>query len=210
MTLKAAFPAIAAGLLFAATQAGAVTITFEDLAVGATLGAQYAGQGATFAPNGFSGAGGPTGSWATNTDMTIVSSTGSDVGGLGSPSLVSGKLLRSFNGWLSENGDPSFSITFGTPVSSIAATFAGVSTASSTRIFAYDGASLLGSVAGSTSGQFTLSFAAPSITKVVVTPGDYNDWVGVDNIVFQPVPEASTYAMMALGMALLAFKRRRG
>ena len=60
-----------------------------------------------------------------------------------------------------------------------------------------------------TTGQFTLSFSAASITSVRVTPGWFNDWVGVDNVVFAPVPEPATYAMMALGLAaLLAFRRR--
>ena len=58
--------------------------------------------------------------------MTIVSSTGADVGGMGTPALVSGNILRSFDGWLAENGDASFLITFSPPVTIFSATFAGV------------------------------------------------------------------------------------
>ena len=38
-------------------------------------------------------------------------------------------------------------------------------------------------------GQFTLGFAAASITSVAVRPGTFDDWVAVDNLVFAPVPE---------------------
>ena len=79
--------ALIAGLLLSFTvmrPAGAslVTITFDTgdpiggLSVGSVLANQYAAFGVTFSPNAFTGAGGPTGSWATNTNMTVVSSTG--------------------------------------------------------------------------------------------------------------------------------------
>jgi hypothetical protein len=209
MIKKSAFAAAAAGLLLAAGQASAVTITFEDLTEGVTLSNQYAGLGAIFSPNAFSGAGGPTGDWATNTDMTI---TATDVGGFGTPALVSGNVLRSFGGWLDEDGDPSFTITFATPVDFISAAFAGVSTPADVHLIAYNGATVLGDITSAVvTGQFTLSFAAASITSVAITPGSFNDWVGVDNINFTAaaVPEVSTYAMMALGLGLLAFKRRK-
>lgn len=202
--------ALAAAALLGAGAAQADTINFDNLAPGTVLSNQYAG--VSFAPNAFSGAGGPTGDWGTTTDMTVVDVLGTDVGGLGSPSLVSGNLLRSFNGWLGEDGDASFSIDFAAAIDSFSATFAGIGTPASTRIFVYDGATLLGTVAATSTGQAVLSFAAPSITRVVVTPGDFFDWVGVDNINYTPaatVPEASSWAMMALGLGLLALKRRR-
>jgi PEP-CTERM motif len=205
------FIAGAALSLLAASPAWAVTITFEDLAVGSTLSNQYAAQGVTFSGNAFSGAGSSTSGepWASNSDLTVVSSTGTDVGGLGTPGLVSGNILRSFNGWLSENGDPSFLMTFSTAVGSVSMDFAGVSTGADVTLWAYNGATLLGSTSGASTGQFTLSFAAAEITSVAVRPGTFNDWVGVDNIVFAPVPETSTYAMMALGLALLGVAARR-
>lgn len=198
--------------LAAASPAWAVTITFEDLVAGSTLSNQYAAQGVTFSANAFSGPGTSTSGepWATNTDMTVVSSTGADVGGLGTPALVSGNILRSFNGWLSEDGDASFLMTFSTPVASVSMDFAGVSSGPDVTLWAYNGATLVGTTSGSVStGQFTLGLAAAAITSVAVRPGSFNDWVGVDNIVFAPVPETSTYAMMALGLALLGVAARR-
>lgn len=212
MNLKISAVAAAAGLLFAASQANAVAITFEDLAVGAILSNQYAAIGATFSADTFTGPGSSTSgeAWATNTDMTIVSSTGADVGGLGAPPLVSGNILRSFSGWLGENGDPSFRITFSRAATGFSAAFAGVSTGADVTIYAFNGATQIGTVSGSGTGQFVLSFAGP-FTSIAVRPGSYSDWVGVDNINFTltPIPEASTYAMMGMGLALLAFKRRK-
>lgn len=207
-----AIAASAAGLL--ATPASATLITFDNLAVGTVLSNQYAG--VTFTANAFSGASSSSagGNWATNTDMTIVSSTGGDVGGLGTPSLVSGNILRSFNGWLNEDGDPSFSINFAAPISSISMAFAGVSTPADVRLFAYNGNTLLGTVAGTvTTGQFVLSFSSASITRVAVTPGSFNDWVGVDNINYTAaagaVPEPTSWAMMIAGFGVVGGAMRR-
>lgn len=213
MKLQATWAAAATGLLLAAGTVSAETLTFEDLAAGTVLSNQYAAQGVVFSANAFSGAGSSSSAqdWATNTDMTVVSSTGTDVGGLGTPSLVSGNILRSFSGWLGEDGDPSFTISFATPITAISVDFAGVSTGADVRLFAFNGTTALGSAVGSSTGQFTLSLGGGALmTHVVVTPGSFNDWVGVDNISFTAaVPEASTYAMMGLGLALLAFKRRK-
>lgn len=208
----------AAALALPALPAAAVTINFDNLAVGTTLSNQYAG--VTFVANAFSGAGSSSSgtAWATNTDMTIVSSTGTDVGTLGTPSLVSGNILRSFNGWVNENGDANFSMNFAAAINSISVTFAGVFTPADTRLFIYNGSTLLTTVAGTgTAGvtsQFALSYAAPSITRVVVAPGSFNDWVGVDNIVYQPaaagaVPEPAGWAMMIAGFGLVGFTMRR-
>lgn len=222
MVKKSIFAA-AVGLLLAAGQASAATITFEGLAEGDTLSNQYAAIGALFSANAFSGTvGAPTGFWATNSDMTITNIVTGDVGGLGTPTgTVSGNVLHAYgntvaNGWLSEDGDPSFLITFTTPISFISAAFAGVFTPVDVHLIAYNGATQLADIvsllpSGSNS-QYTLSFSAASITSVAITPGSFNDWVAVDNITFTPVaavPEVSTYTMMALGMGLLAFKRRK-
>ena len=199
-----------ATVLIAAFDAGGTTITFDNLLVGTTLSTQYAG--VVFSPNAFSGAGGPTGPWATNTDMTLVLAVGSNVGALGTPGLVGGNILRSFDGWVGENGDPSFRVSFASAIDSFSADFAGVDTPADVRLFAYDGSNLIGTVAGSSTGQFTLSFAAPRITSVVLTPGDFADYVGVDNIRYEAaitsVPEPSTLGLMSLGVVALAWARR--
>jgi PEP-CTERM motif len=212
--------AIACAMILPAMQASAVTIDFEGLAEGATLSNQYAGLGAIFSANPFSGPGTSTSgeAWATNTDMTI---TATDIGGLGTPSLVSGKLLHSFGGWLGEDGDPSFAINFTTSINSFSAAFAGVFAGPDVTIYAYNGATLLGTASGpaTTTGQFILSFAAPTITRIAVRPGTFNDWVGVDNInytqnaVTPAVPEPESWALMlvgfgAMGVALRGRARR--
>lgn len=216
MKLSSSSLALAAGLtLFCAGPARAdttVTITFEDLVEGTLLSTQYSALGVNFVANAFSGASSSSSGkpWASNTDMTV---TATDLGGLGSPLLVSGNVLRSFNGWQSEDGDPSFWITFTAPVSSVSMDFAGMGgTPADTRLFAYNGTSLLGSVsATSNTGQQTLSFSAASITKVGVAPGSFRDWVAVDNLKFEaaaPVPEPASYALLSLGLAALLAKRR--
>ena len=214
MKLKASFALVASSLVLAASQASATTLTFENLAAGTTLSNQYAALGATFSANAFTGPGTSTSGkpWSALTDMTIVSSTGADVGGLGTPAgLVSGNILHSFSGWLAEtDGDPSFKITFSGLVTGFSVAFAGVSTAVDVTVYSYNGATLVNTVSGSSTGQFVLSYAGP-LTSVAIRPGSYNDWVGVDNVNYTlaPVPEASTYAMMGAGLALLAFRRRK-
>jgi hypothetical protein len=183
---------VAASLLVFGTLAHSqtFTITFDagdpigGLPVGTVLSNQYtASTGATFSANAFSGAGGPTGTWATNTGMTIVSSTGSDVGGLGTPVLVSGNLLRSFNGWLSEDGDASMRMTLSPAAQSCSVTFAGISTTASTRLLAFDaGNTQVASAVAAGTGQQTLTVTGTAIASVAILPGDFNDWVGVDNI----------------------------
>ena len=211
--MNAPFRALAAAVsLLAASAAGAVTtITFDNLAAGATLSTQYAG--VVFSANAFSGTGAPNGNWATNTDMTLVSATGSDVGVLGVPSLVSGNILRSFSAWTNENGDPSFRVSFATAINLFSADFAGVETPADVRLFAYNGSTLLATATGTSTGQFTLSVGAPQITSVVVTPGDFLDYVGVDNISYQAaitaVPEPGTWALMSLGFVALTWSGRR-
>ena len=182
------------------------------LANGAVLSNQYAASGVTFVPNFFSGSGGPTGPWATNTDMTIVTVGSSAAGAVGTPSLVSGHILRSFDNYLNENGDPSFSAVFSVPIYAFFADFAGVRTPSSVRPVRVQRqhAGRHHGPASSSAQQFTLGFtSAVPITRVAITPGDFDDWVGVDNIRFV-IPEPSTYALAGIALvACGAAKRRR-
>lgn len=192
---------------------GSVLIDFETLAVGDTLSNQYAAWGVTFSSSPYTGTDSPNGGWATNTDMTIVAVGGGDTGGLGSPTLVSGKILHSFNGWLNEDGDGSFLMSFSSPISAISVDFAGIATPSSTGLDIYNTAgAYVTSVFAPGTGQRTLTYVGTDIGFVVVTAGDYNDWVGVDNISFQvaaAVPEPESYGLLALGLGVLAIAARR-
>ena len=207
--------ALGASLLVPAAQADAATqtITFDDLAPGTTLSTQYAGIGATFTPNAYTGTGTSSSgrNWAHDTDMTVVSATGSDTDNLGAPSLASGNVLGSYGGWYDEDGDPSFRITFGTPMSSVSADFAAVATGADVAIYAYDGTTLVGSANGGDKyGQFMLSVASADITSVVITPGSYDDYVAVDDISYTSVvPEPANLALTALGLGVLAWRSRR-
>ena len=190
---------------------GSVVIDFETLAVGATVSNQYSAMGVTFSPSPYTGSGGPTGDWASNSDMTIAAVGGGNTGALGTPSLVSGNILHSFSGWLAEDGDASFLMTFSTPITKISIDFAGISKPASTGIDIYNTAgSYVTSVFATTTGQQTLTYTGTNIGYVAVTPGDFDDWVGVDNINFlQAVPEPETYGLLALGLGIIGIAVRR-
>ncbi len=207
-----------AALLAAVLPAGAGTIDFENLPAGATLSNQYAALGVTFTPNAFSGPGSSTSGefWASNTDMTIVSVDGPDVDSPLTPSLASGNILRSLSGWLLEDGDASFRVSFAAPVNFFSAVFVSVGPSEAlvgdVTMWAYDGAALVGTVSADRSGQLLLSLQAPAITSVVIRPGSYNDWVGVDDITFTPVaaavPEPGAGWLLALGLPVMLAGRR--
>jgi hypothetical protein len=207
-------------MVAAASAAQAAVITFDDGAVseGSTLADQYqVSHGVSF----FAGLGGATGvnptslgggGFATNSDLTIVSSSGSDVGG-GVSSPISGLLLHSFNGWLGEDNDAVLYMTFASPISAISIDFGGVFDSDSTRIFAIDANNAaIASVSAATTGTTTLTLSpSQAVSKVVVTYGDFYDWVGLDNINFTTaaVPEPTSSGLMVLGGLAAASRRRR-
>ncbi|HLP00209.1 MAG TPA: PEP-CTERM sorting domain-containing protein [Fimbriimonas sp.] len=205
---------IALSLATVASSSFATLITFEDLSTGTVLSNQYSGVTFSGGIGSALGLTAPTGDWATNTDLTVVSSTGSDVGGLGTPSgLVSGNIIRSFNGWLSEDGDAAVTLTFATNITDISVAFAGIATAPSTGIYAIKSDNtIFSSAVASASGQTVLSLAGlTGINRVVITTGDFFDWVGFDNINYtneSAVPEPASMAVLGLGAVALMRRRR--
>lgn len=193
--------------------AHATLIDFNSLAEGTIVSNQFAGvtfaagTGGLFVPN-------PIGSvqgFATNTGLGV---TSTDLGGLGTPVLVSGMVLHRFTAdWLSENGDPVFVMTFADDVTDISIDFNGIAVPASTGIYAYSGGSLVASsVAVLSTGGETLSFTGLSgVNQIAVTPGDFNDWVGIDNInytIADPVPEPASLVVLGLGAVALIRRRK--
>ena len=179
------------------------TLTFEDLSEGDTLSNQYAAQGVVFSPD-------PV--IASGTDMTVVDSAGTDVGLLGTPALVSGNIIHSFDGWLGEGDDANVLATFSTPVSSVSVDFAGMSTSGVTGLRAYDINNIeIGSILlASGTGQGTATFGSTTdIYSVVITPGEFFDWVGWDNFSYTQVniPEPTTLGALA-ALGAIALRRR--
>ncbi|RYY35001.1 MAG: PEP-CTERM sorting domain-containing protein [Sphingomonadales bacterium] len=104
-------------------------------------------------------------------------------------------------------------MTFSTAISSFSATFASISTPADTMLYAYNGATLLGTISATTTGQQVLSFNAPSITRVAIAAGSYFDYVAIDNINFTQVtgavPEPASWALMIGGFGIAGGALRR-
>lgn len=223
-TISRFLPLATIVLALALTSASAATynITFDPgdpiggLAPGTTLSNQYSSIGVLFS----SGTGGATGvvnptatsqGFATSTDMTVVSIAGGDIGsGVNSP--MSGNILHSFNGWLSENGDPVLRINFATPIIGLfSIDFGGIANPASSGIFAINGsnAAIQSAFATTTNTQTVSMVLGTPVSSIVITEGDYGDWVGIDNITFNTVPEPSTWVMLAGGLLLVFVSVRR-
>ncbi|MES2707628.1 MAG: hypothetical protein V4726_13620 [Verrucomicrobiota bacterium] len=171
------------------------------------LSNQYAAYGITFAPYVFSGPGAPSGNWAGKTIVTIEEPSTIVYGG---GILAYGKVLKAGVDFTGLVGDPSFLVSFSTPVSFFSADFIAFQLSPSTRLFAYNGDTLLGTVSAPSQSSATLSYSAPSITRVIVTPGPQAVGVLVDNIRFQQVPEPGGLSLTAMsGLALLGARRRQ-
>jgi len=202
-------------IAFAAVSAAsfATSINFDDGAVseGSTLSNQYAGLGVTFVSgaNGHSvpNWSGTSQGFATSTDLTI---TSTDVGGgLGSP--MSGKLVHSFGGWLNEDGDPVFTMIFSGDVTSFSLYAGGIFDAGATGLYAFNaGGTQIGSVVAAGTNVQKLDLGAlAGAREIVMTIGDFGDWVGADNIEFQMVPEPFTMATLGLGLAAMLRRRNK-
>jgi hypothetical protein len=190
----------------------AVVITFDESgrADGDILSNQYAG--VTFS----AGLGGATGvtdpvvtgeGFATNTSLEL---TTTDIGA-GVTAPISGRLLHSFGGWLSEDGDPVIRIDFADPINAISIDFGGVFNPASTGIYAINGSNAaVASAFASATGSSTVSLSGfGQVSSIVVTLGDFGDWVGADNINYTPVPVPEPMTMGALGLGVAALLRRR-
>lgn len=166
---------------------------------------QYNAWGVTFVPNAYSGGG-----WATN---TTIHATSTDVGGGYNASL--GNVLHAFDtDWLNEDGDPSFLISFATGITSfqmdVIGDTGGVDGLETFAAF-YDASfNLLGSVSGSGIGGVETISASGFGTAyyVAIAPGDYLDWVGIDNIIYTEAPAPGALALLGLG-GIVAGRRRR-
>lgn len=193
--------------------AGAVVIDFNDRAEGETISNQYAGLGVTFVPNPLGGdstgwygsSGNALGEWAGNTNMQV---TATDVGGGAGTGF--GKLLHTFGGWLNEDGDPNMQLSFSTALTSFSAKFLGISAGEDTGFMVYLGNVKLADVRGSgTTSIQTLSYSTGLFDRIVIVPGSFGDWVGVDDITFTAVPEPASMLALGLGLAAVAARRRR-
>ncbi len=200
---------IAAGSTASATS---YTINFDQdangnaIANGSTAANQYAAWGVAFSPNAFAGSG-----WATNTGMTI---TSTDTGGGYSPSL--GQVLHAFNAdWLNEDGDPSFLMTFSTPIDSLSMDVIGDTGGQDGFQTFFVGFDITGTIqtglaqASGIGGIENIGTTFSADTYYVgVAVGEFFDWVGVDNIRFNTVPTPGAMAVLGLG-GLVAGRRRR-
>lgn len=214
-------PALAiAGVLGWAASANATVITFDNGAVvaGSTLGNQYASQGVTFAAGGgqYQGVVNPNSDYnfATNTDLTISQFNTK----LGEAAPLSGLVLRSEPGYLQENGNPVFTMTFSAPLATFSLDFGDVSSdyQFAPAIFALqpnNNAVLIALEPGTQNGTSTAVGIPTGVTKIIVVPGAYENFVAVDNLnfTFAPVPEPTSVAASLVGLGLLGavWKRRQ-
>lgn len=173
------------------------------IASGATIAGQYSGWGFAYTPNPFSG-----GAWATNTGMTA---TSTDVGG--GYSAAHKNVLHSFSSdWLAEDGDPDFLITSTNLFDSVKMTFVGDSSGAS-GFGVYDaGGNLLASIfvpVTANSVDDTVSLSGFGLGKfIAVLPGSFGDWVAVDDVMVNVVPEPTSFIVVGIGVAAVALRRR--
>lgn len=190
-------------LLAVAAASNAVLINFDDLANGTVVSNQYAG--VTFSSGGRTGANelGSGFDYATATDMLASTDGGS---GYQASDM---NMLHSFGGWLGEDGDPVITLTFSSAIQSISCLVMGIGEAQYTRLIARSGGLDVATATATAAGgsRQTLSLNGLNVTEIQITPGYFGDWVGIDNIQYELVPEPAT--MVALGLGAAAMLRRR-
>ncbi len=212
--------------LAGAAKADIVTMNFDAgpgtsvISSGETLANQYADWGITFVAG---GATGPSGegaqNWATNTSMII---TNSDYGSRGVTAPPVTNMLHSYNGWLSEDGTPIFRMDIaGGAIDSISADFVGVGSTSTyantpfrPSIQVFDATNtLIGSASvvpeASTSYQTVTASFGGTAAYVLISPGSFADWVGIDNVVVNTVPTPGAMALFGAGMVCMMKRRRK-
>lgn len=202
------------GFLLVASAAHAELITFDGLASGTTLSNQYtgvtfaAGTGGLSVPNSTTTIEG----FATNTSLTVMPLSIANTATAAAP--LSGGVLHSRAGWISENGDPVFTITFANPITAFSLDFGSVDVPRDSVIYAYTatGTSAIASTKAVAAGGLNQTVSLSNlvgVTRIAVTPGSYGDYVAVDNVRYTTaVPEPATMAALGLG-ALALVKRRR-
>ena len=197
----------------AATPEGSVVTNQFDPAVSFTASPLSGDDSSFYGSTGYN-----LGTWATDTDAHV---TATDVG-VESRTVAGVRQLQAYGniyyvGWLNEDGDPAYLLTFSSPIASITATFAGDSSGSSG--LAVDTGGVLSDVVHVPSGAYT-SIESATLTgldtnSILVVPGAFDDWASVVSINYTPaavaasssVPEPATLGMISIG--ILAVLRRR-
>ncbi len=190
-------------LLATLASAQSFTIDFNNLTRGVTLSTQYvASNGVNFVPNAFSGpnVNNTAEPWATNTGLTVSDYVSLDPArpgySVGTPMLFDGNLVRTINDYLNEDGDPSVLTTFASPITTATVTFVGIvfgtNGARDTQLIALDASNNIlaqtRAVGRDTTNQQNLTVNVPSgFSRLAIVPGNFNDVVGFDNLVYTPV-----------------------
>lgn len=216
--LPSAFPklalCLAAAIVPAATaNADVRTMTFDTdawgnpIAPGTTLDMHYAAWGVGANANTYTGD-----DWATNTDMTM----GTDVG-INARSGF-GNCLHNLTGWTLEDADPSFELTFLYRIDAISAVFTGVGINDNIAgMIVYNDLDQVIAEARvvdpALGGELTQTLSLTNLhaaSRVVILPGTFDDWIGIDDITFTDaaLPAPSAGALAGIACALAARRRR--
>lgn len=205
-------------VLSLATSASAQTFTidFNNLSTGVTLSNQFlASNGVNFIPNAFSGpnSNNTAEPWATNTGLTVSDYVALDPArpgyAVGSPMLFDGNLVRTIADYNNEDGDASVLTTFASPITSATVTFVGIAFfeagAFDTQLLALDANNQIlaqtHAVGAATTSQQNLTVTVPAgFSRLAIVPGNYNDIVGFDNLVYTlAAPAVPTWNIDANG-----------